>query len=79
MNNTQQTPAIRVYVHSYIERPDGVKECFLTREVQHTTNQRGQLRVLWLGRWRTVRDAARHPNRQLLVRDDYTRTRVSSY
>lgn len=66
---------MKVYVHSHIERPDGVKECFLTKSVPFRYGKRGQLQVNWLG-WRTVRDATKHPGKQLLIRDDYTRTRV---
>jgi len=80
MDELARAAALRrrvVRLHSWIERPDGRTECHLTQQVKHQTNARGQLRVLAFGRWRTVRDAARHPNRALLIRDDYTRTRVS--
>lgn len=67
---------MNVYLHSWIERPDGRTECHHTQRVQAKLDPRGRLRVLAFGSWRTVRDQSRHPNRALLIRCDYTRTRI---
>jgi len=70
---------MRVYLHAHIERPDGRRECFHTKEIrQWYYLPSGKLRIKtdWIG-WRTVRDAVKYPDRQIFVRDACTRTRIT--